>query len=748
MSDAGPSAAMRLRAVAVPAMGAEDVLVATTGPDEGAVFTGHRGRQHLADPPRRTPRRPGRATPAAGRSASRSCADGRLLVVRRHPRPAPRRPTIRRGRDAARPRSTAAGCWSLQQRRRRRERDIWFSDSRTVYPIERVEGRLRRAHPDRPAAPARPRRHGRGPPRRAGLRQRRRAWPRTSRSSRGRDRRRTVVRLWLTGPRAGQPRPARRRPARLPRQHRPRQRRPDLGDDRQPRGPGRRAAAQRAPLLVRKRGRPGSPRRCSPKPKRTVRVQAYDDDGRAGARHRRRRARVPHGHRRTGARRAGLARQPARARPGGCRSGDRSPRLDHCADSRRCHLTAPNGGVHRWVTSSTSRVRRTCAGSTTDQLDELASEIRDELIRTCSRSGGHLGPNLGVVELTMAIHRVFDSPRDRVVFDTGHQAYVHKMLTGRAADVRHAAPRGRPLRLPEPGRVRPRHRGELPRLHLAVLRRRPGQGLRDPRRGPARRRGHRRRRADRRHGLGGAEQHRDAKDQQAGRWSSTTTAAPTCRPSAGSPPPDHAAHQPALRADPRRGQAPPQRRARRRPGGVRRPARDEEGHEGRPRPAGALRGPRPEVRRPDRRPRPRGRGAGTHPGQALRRPGDRARDDPQGLRLRPGGAARGRPVPPDRARSTWRPARRRPRAGSGPTIFSEEMVGARRASARTSSRSPRRCSTRSGWTGSPRRTPTGPSTSASPSSTPSPARPASRWAACTRSSRSTPPSSTAPSTRC
>src|SRR6195952_5277496 len=68
------------------------------------------------------------------------------------------------------------------------------------------------------------------------------------------------------------------------------------------------------------------------------------------------------------------------------------------------------------------------------QLVELASEIRDELIRTCAPRGGHLGPNLGVVELTMAIHRVFDSPRDRIVFDTGHQAYVHKMLTGRAAD--------------------------------------------------------------------------------------------------------------------------------------------------------------------------------------------------------------------------------------------------------------------------------------------------------------------------
>src|SRR3954470_24933792 len=68
-----------------------------------------------------------------------------------------------------------------------------------------------------------------------------------------------------------------------------------------------------------------------------------------------------------------------------------------------------------------------------DELDELASEIRDFLVRKVSRTGGHLGPNLGVVELTLALHRVFDSPRDRVVFDTGHQAYVHKIVTGRAA---------------------------------------------------------------------------------------------------------------------------------------------------------------------------------------------------------------------------------------------------------------------------------------------------------------------------
>jgi 1-deoxy-D-xylulose-5-phosphate synthase len=68
-----------------------------------------------------------------------------------------------------------------------------------------------------------------------------------------------------------------------------------------------------------------------------------------------------------------------------------------------------------------------------NELPALASEIRDLLIETVSRTSGHLGPNLGVVELTIALHRVFDSPTDRIVFDTGHQAYVHKLLTGRYA---------------------------------------------------------------------------------------------------------------------------------------------------------------------------------------------------------------------------------------------------------------------------------------------------------------------------
>ena len=69
-----------------------------------------------------------------------------------------------------------------------------------------------------------------------------------------------------------------------------------------------------------------------------------------------------------------------------------------------------------------------------DQLPQLAAEIRDQLIAVVTSNGGHLGPNLGVVELTIALHRVFDSPVDRIVFDTGHQSYVHKLLTGRQAE--------------------------------------------------------------------------------------------------------------------------------------------------------------------------------------------------------------------------------------------------------------------------------------------------------------------------
>ncbi|HSL32101.1 MAG TPA: 1-deoxy-D-xylulose-5-phosphate synthase N-terminal domain-containing protein, partial [Candidatus Limnocylindrales bacterium] len=70
-------------------------------------------------------------------------------------------------------------------------------------------------------------------------------------------------------------------------------------------------------------------------------------------------------------------------------------------------------------------------GLTEAQLEQLAAEIRETIISTVATTGGHLGSSLGVVELTIALHRLLESPRDRIVWDTGHQAYPHKLLTGR-----------------------------------------------------------------------------------------------------------------------------------------------------------------------------------------------------------------------------------------------------------------------------------------------------------------------------
>lgn len=91
--------------------------------------------------------------------------------------------------------------------------------------------------------------------------------------------------------------------------------------------------------------------------------------------------------------------------------------------------SAPLEGAHLTSLGGPHDVRALPAG----QLAALARDIRAFLIEKVCAAGGHLGPNLGVVELTIALHRVFDSPRDAILFDTGHQAYVHKILTGRAA---------------------------------------------------------------------------------------------------------------------------------------------------------------------------------------------------------------------------------------------------------------------------------------------------------------------------
>lgn len=84
------------------------------------------------------------------------------------------------------------------------------------------------------------------------------------------------------------------------------------------------------------------------------------------------------------------------------------------------------------------------------QLEQLAEEIRAFLVTKVSRTGGHLGPNLGVVELTIGLHRVFNSPQDPIIFDTGHQSYVHKMLTGRQSGFETLRQRGGLSGYPEP----------------------------------------------------------------------------------------------------------------------------------------------------------------------------------------------------------------------------------------------------------------------------------------------------------
>jgi 1-deoxy-D-xylulose-5-phosphate synthase len=77
-----------------------------------------------------------------------------------------------------------------------------------------------------------------------------------------------------------------------------------------------------------------------------------------------------------------------------------------------------------------------------EELNQLSQEIREFIIATVTTTGGHLGSNLGVVELTMALHRVFDSPQDILLWDTGHQAYVHKLITGRRYGFKNLRQRG------------------------------------------------------------------------------------------------------------------------------------------------------------------------------------------------------------------------------------------------------------------------------------------------------------------
>ena len=105
------------------------------------------------------------------------------------------------------------------------------------------------------------------------------------------------------------------------------------------------------------------------------------------------------------------------------RSGDAQ---DSAAAATTSSPLAPGGGLLAEITSPAD-----IKGRSAIQLEALAAEIREELVRVVTQNGGHLGANLGTVELTLALHYVFDSPKDKLVWDVGHQAYVHKLLTGR-----------------------------------------------------------------------------------------------------------------------------------------------------------------------------------------------------------------------------------------------------------------------------------------------------------------------------
>jgi 1-deoxy-D-xylulose-5-phosphate synthase len=138
------------------------------------------------------------------------------------------------------------------------------------------------------------------------------------------------------------------------------------------------------------------------------------------------------------------------------------------------------------------------------QLKPLAEELRAFLLDSVSKTGGHLSSNLGTVELTIALHYVFNTPQDRIVWDVGHQTYPHKILTGRRERMARCASR-RHLRLPAP------HESEYDTFGTAhsstSISAALGMALAAKTQGEtARHRRHRRRRHDRRHGLRSAEQ--------------------------------------------------------------------------------------------------------------------------------------------------------------------------------------------------------------------------------------------------
>ena len=138
-------------------------------------------------------------------------------------------------------------------------------------------------------------------------------------------------------------------------------------------------------------------------------------------------------------------------------------------------------------------------GLTDEELQTVAQEVREHIIDTVGEIGGHFGANLGTCEIAVALHSLLDSPRDKVLWDVGHQAYPHKVLTGRRDQLHTIRKYGGLAPFCSIGRVRARHHGRRPRLDRDRLRGRDqGGDAPRPRRGRPCRRGRRRRRDDRR----------------------------------------------------------------------------------------------------------------------------------------------------------------------------------------------------------------------------------------------------------
>ena len=144
-------------------------------------------------------------------------------------------------------------------------------------------------------------------------------------------------------------------------------------------------------------------------------------------------------------------------------------------------------------------------GLNSDELVQLAAELREFLIQTVATRGGHFAAGLGTVELTIALHHVFDTPYDRIVWDVGHQAYPHKVLTGRREQLHTIKQKGGLSPLSQSRRERLRHLRHRPFQHLHQRRTGHGSGRSPERRTATRRGGDRRRCDERRHGLRGAE---------------------------------------------------------------------------------------------------------------------------------------------------------------------------------------------------------------------------------------------------